>query len=170
MILCHGPDKIFPYQIDFGAAYLCYKLDLQTPDAFYDVANILLMVHMNAINPSSFDKECQKIHPHFARLLCNFNHYDSQKKCYYRLTSPITSSFIDDLCYFVWHHGNLQWEIIAASMFNGQSNKCAKMYIKNIFINACCFKVPEKSLSSLYQYIYTQVLFLMCILLASTLK
>ena len=31
MVLCFHPDKIYPYQIDFGARYLCNKLKLETP-------------------------------------------------------------------------------------------------------------------------------------------
>ena len=159
MVMCLGPNNIYPYQVDFGAAYLCNKLNLNTPDKFYDVCDLLLRLHAHGISQRTFEIECQNIHSQFSSLFYKFNQFDKDKKCKYGLKSPITDSYKDDLCYFVWHYGNLQWKNIARLMFNGQENECIVTYIKNIFINMCCFKVPKTSLSSLHIMINESVSF-----------
>ena len=47
MVLCFGPDKIYPYQIDFGAAILFSKLKLETPDAFFFLIFVIYCLGYN---------------------------------------------------------------------------------------------------------------------------
>ena len=61
MVMRLGPNNIKPYKIDFGAAYLCNKLNLNTPNNFYDVCELLLMLHTHGICQRTFEIEYQEI-------------------------------------------------------------------------------------------------------------
>ena len=154
MVSCPGPINISPYQIDFGAAYLCSRLKLENAAAFYDICDLLIRLRLNAILPTDFHRESQIIHPDFSALFSKFNEFNRAKQCKYRIQSSVTQEFVDDLCYFIWHYGNNSWKDIAFLMFNGQNSEYITVYIKHIYTHSCCFKVPATSLQSLYDILY----------------
>ncbi len=89
MITSLGPVNIYPYQIDFGAAYLCSKLKIDSEETYFDICDVLLRVYLNAISPMEFDYACQKIHPQFRQLFLTFNHFIPNKQCAYYLRNNI---------------------------------------------------------------------------------
>ena len=105
MVHCFGPLNLCPYQIDFGAAYLFHKLQLDTPDSFYEIRDLLSKRAYDGISDANFLARASEIHSNFYQCYSFLDSACNGKVCNYNLfaisfgiSEIITGKILLDAC------------------------------------------------------------------------